>query len=86
MISFLVRYTIIIGDSLESDKVSKAVENFVAYPLIILIGLYILASAIVPFIHLNNQTFTIIFTLAGGIPALTFFFKEKRCKQAKNDN
>ena len=62
---------------MEADKVSKAVENFIAIPLIILIGLYIVASAIIPFIHLNNQTFTIIFTLAGGIPALTFYFKEK---------
>ena len=68
-------------DPLEANQFSKVIENFVAYPLIILIGLYVMASAIVPFIHVNNQTFTIIFTLAGGIPALTFFFKEKIPKQ-----
>jgi len=65
---------------LESKQVSKVVENFIVIPLIILILLYMAASAIVPFIHLNNQTFCILFTLAGGVPALTFLFKEKRRK------
>ena len=59
------------------NQVSKAVEDFIVYPLIILIVLYIVASAIVPFLHLNNQTFRIIFTLSGGIPTLIFFFKNK---------
>jgi hypothetical protein len=38
------------------------------------------ASAIVPFLHLDDQTFRIIFTLSGGIPSLTFFFKNKMRK------
>jgi len=73
------------GDSLGENQVSKTIEDFIAIPLIILIGLYMVASAIVPFLHLDDQTFRIIFTLAGGIPSLTFFFKNKilSCKQAR---
>lgn len=63
------------------NQVSKTIEDFVAIPLIIIIGLYMVASAIVPFLHLDNQTFRIIFTLVGGIPTLTFFFKNKMRKQ-----
>ena len=59
------------------NEVSKAIEDFIAIPLIIIIGLYMVASAIVPFLQLDNQTFRIIFTLAGGIPTLIFFFKNK---------
>jgi hypothetical protein len=65
---------------LGENEVSKALEDFIAIPLIILIGLYMVASAIVPFLHLDDQTFRIIFTLSGGIPSLTFFFKNKMRK------
>ena len=68
------------GDSLGENQVSKTIEDFIAIPLIILIGLYMVASAIVPFLHLDDQTFRIIFTLSGGIPSLTFFFKNKMRK------
>ncbi len=63
------------------NQVSKTIEDFIAIPIIIIIGLYMVASAIVPFINLDNQNFRIIFTLAGGIPTLTFFFKNKMRKQ-----
>jgi len=65
---------------LGENQVSKAIEDFIVIPLIIIIGLYMVASAIVPFLHLDNQTFRIIFTLAGGIPTLTFFLKKKMRK------
>ena len=68
------------GDSVSGGQVSKAIEGFIAKPMIILIALYMLASAIDPLLHLNNQTFRIIFTLAGGFPTLIFFFKTKRRK------
>ena len=58
-------------------QVNKAIENFIAIPIIILIGLYMTASAIDPILQLNNQTFRIIFTVTGGVPTLTFFFKKK---------
>lgn len=60
-----------------SVQFSKAIEDLIAIPLIILIGLYMVASAIAPFLNLNNQTFSLIFTLATGVPALIFFFKKK---------
>ena len=62
------------------NEVGKTIEDFIAIPLIIIIGLYMVASAIVPFLHLDDQAFRIIFTLAGGIPTLTFFFKNKMRK------
>lgn len=68
------------GDPLGENQVGKTIEDFIAMPLIIIIGLYMMASAIVPFINLDNQNFSIIFTLSGGIPTLTFFFKSKMRK------
>jgi len=65
---------------LGENQVSKTIEDFIAIPLIIIIVLYMVASAIVPFLNLDNQSFRIIFTLAGGIPTLTFFFKNKMRK------
>lgn len=59
------------------NQATKTIENFVTYPLLIIIALYITASAVVPFINVNRQVFTIIFTLSGGIPALALFFNEK---------
>lgn len=55
--------------------------NFFALSIIILIALYLIASTIVPFIPVRPLTFTIIFTLAGGIPALIMLFKEKYIKK-----
>jgi FtsH-binding integral membrane protein len=71
------------GDSLDEAQLIKAIYNFVAIPLIIIIGLYLVASAITPFLNLNNQAFRIIFTLAGGVPTLIFFFKKKMRKLQK---
>ena len=62
---------------MEKEQINKAIENCVAMPLITVIGLYLTASAIDPLLQLNNQTFRITFTIAGGIPSLTLFFKKK---------
>jgi len=66
------------GDSLDEAQIIKAIYNFVAIPLIIIIGLYLVASAITPFLNLNNQAFRIIFTLAGGVPTLIFFLQKEK--------
>jgi hypothetical protein len=70
-------YDILQGDALEKGQLNEAIENCVVIPLITLIGLYLIASAIDPLLQLNNQTFRITFTIAGGIPSLTLFFKKK---------
>jgi len=62
---------------LVEDQFSDAFKTFVAIPLIIIIGLYLLACAIAPFVDLNNLTFRIIFTLAGGVPTLLFYLKSQ---------
>ena len=54
----------------------KEIENLILMPLIILIGLYLTASAIFPFLNLKNQTYNLIFTLLMGVPSLIFFFKK----------
>jgi len=63
---------------LDEAQIIKAIYNFVAIPLIIIIGLYLVASAITPFLNLNNQAFRIIFTLAGGVPTLIFFLQKEK--------
>jgi hypothetical protein len=65
------------GDSLEEAQVSEAIVTFIAIPLIMIIALYLLSCIIAPLAHLNNQTFRIIFTLAGGVPTLFFYQKSK---------
>jgi hypothetical protein len=62
---------------------NKAIENFIAVPLIILISLYITASAIDPILQLNNSTFRIMFTIAGGTPTLLFFFRKQTTKHKR---
>ena len=57
-------------------QVRKEIENLILIPLIILIGLYLTASAIFPFLNLNNQTHNLIFTSVMGVPSLIFFFKK----------
>ena len=61
---------------MEKEQINKAIENCVAIPLIALIGLYLTASAIDPLLQLNNQTFRIIFTIAGGVPSIILFFRK----------
>ncbi|PVX26521.1 MAG: hypothetical protein CW691_01165 [Candidatus Bathyarchaeum sp.] len=63
--------------TLGERQLNETIENFVAMPLIILIGAYIAASAIDPLLNINNQTFKIAFTLVGGIPSILFFFKKR---------
>jgi hypothetical protein len=65
------------GDSLEEAQVSEAIVTFIATPLIMIIALYLLSCIIAPLIHLNNQTFRIIFTIAGGTPTLFLYQKNK---------
>jgi hypothetical protein len=65
---------------MKGNQDSTTLANFIAYALTILIGLYMTASTIASFIPVNQQAFTIVFTLAGGIPALTILFKEKYAK------
>jgi hypothetical protein len=71
------------GDTVEEKQGNTKFTYFIAYSLIILIALYLTASTIVSLIPVEHQTFTIIFTIAGGIPALTMLFKEN---YAKNKN
>jgi len=62
---------------LGEDQVTDAIVIFIATPLILIIGLYLIACTIAPVANLNNQTFKIIFTLAGGIPSLLFYSKSQ---------
>jgi len=55
---------------LAEAKIGEAIETFIAMPLIIIISLYLLACTIGPLVDLNNQTFKILFTLAGGVPTI----------------
>ena len=64
-----------------NNQTTVKFEIFVTYPLLIIIGFYIIASAVVPFLNVNSKIFTTIFTLSGAIPAITLFLKEKLAKK-----
>lgn len=59
------------------DRVNKAITDFIVIPVIVLIGLYVTASVIDSMLHLNNETFKIIFTGVGGVPFFIYYFKRK---------
>jgi hypothetical protein len=58
-------------------QTNNAFENFVAIPLIILIAIYMIASAIDPILNLNSPIFRVVFTTSAGIPSLTLFIKKQ---------
>ena len=62
---------------MQDDKGSTTTSYFIAYSIMILISLYLVASTIASFLPVHHHTFTIIFTVSGGIPALTLFFNKK---------
>ena len=59
------------------DRVDKAIKDFIVIPAIVLLGIYIAASLVDSMLQLNNETFKILFTLVGGVPALAYYFKRK---------
>lgn len=61
---------------MQDDKGRTTPGYFVAYCIVIVISLYLVASTISSFIPVPHHTFTIIFTVSGGIPALILFFKK----------
>jgi len=65
---------------LDEAQVGKVIVTFVAIPIIMIIALYLIACIIAPLVHLNNQAFRIIFTLAGGAPTL-FFYQKNQIKR-----
>jgi len=65
------------------SQLNDAVENFVAIPIIILIGIYMIANSVAPFLNLNSLTFKIVFTISSGIPSLALFYMQKLNKQTK---
>ena len=67
---------------MNEDQVSEVIVTFIAIPLILIISLYLVACAIAPLVDLNNQTFRVIFTLAGGVPTLFFYQKNQIRKTA----
>jgi uncharacterized RDD family membrane protein YckC len=67
---------------LEEAKIGEVIVTFIATPLILIIALYLIACIIAPLVNLNNQTFRIIFTLAGGAPTLFFYQKNQIKKTA----
>lgn len=65
------------------SQLNDAVENFVAIPIIILIGIYMIANSVAPFLNLNSLTFKVVFTISAGIPSLALFYMQKLNKQTK---
>ena len=68
---------------MSESQLNGAVENFVAIPIIILIGIYMIANSVAPFLNLNSLTFKVVFTISAGIPSLALFYMQKLNKQTK---
>ena len=68
---------------MSESQLNDAVENFVAIPIIILIGIYMIANSVAPFLNLNSLTFKVVFTISAGIPSLALFYMQKLNKQTK---
>jgi len=62
---------------LGENRVEKAIKDFIVIPLIIVIGLYVIASIIDSMLQLNNETFSIIFAGLGGVGVFIYYFKRK---------
>jgi len=60
---------------LHKKQFAHVVLTVIALPMIMVIALYLLACSIAPLVDLDNQAFKIIFTSAGGLPTLLFYFK-----------
>ncbi|MGD9130503.1 MAG: hypothetical protein PVH73_02890 [Candidatus Bathyarchaeota archaeon] len=67
---------------MEETQASDVIVTFIVTPLIMIIAMYLLSCIIAPLVHLNNQTFRIIFTIAGGTPTLFVYQKNKIKKTA----
>lgn len=61
---------------MDDNKSRKTTTYFVAYCIMILISLYLVASTFASFLPVHHYTFTMIFTVSGGIPALVLFFNK----------
>jgi len=61
----------------EDGRIDKAITDFIVIPVIVLIGLYVTASIIDSFLHLNNETFKLIFTGVGSVGFFIVYFKKK---------
>jgi len=60
-----------------TDKVDRAIQDFIVIPMVALLGIYITSVLIDSMLQINNQTFVIIFTAIGGIPFIALYFKKK---------
>ena len=65
------------GQGMSNKRIDKAITDFIVIPVILLTGLYVTASFIDSMLHLNNETFKILFTGIGGILCLILHFKAK---------
>jgi len=61
----------------QKERENKAIWDFIVLPMIVLLGLYIVASLVDSMLQLNNQTFRALFTAVGGIPTLVYYYRTK---------
>jgi len=69
---------------LSENKVEKAIWNFIAIPVTVLLWLYLTASLIDSMLQLNIEAFEVIFIVVGGVPILIYYFKRKCPSYKKN--
>jgi hypothetical protein len=63
--------------SKQDERTNEALWDFLVFPLIVLIGIYVVAAVLDSILGLNNQSFVIIFTGIGGFGFIIYYFKTK---------
>jgi len=63
--------------SKEQKRIDKAITDFIVLPVIILLGLYIVAAMIDSMMGTPNQTFRVIFAGVGGVAYFIYYFRKK---------
>jgi uncharacterized membrane-anchored protein len=67
-----------LGISLSENRVEKAIWDFIAIPVAVLLWLYVTASFVGSMLQLNIEAFEVIFIVVGGVPILIYYVKKVR--------
>jgi len=60
-----------------NERYDGEVYRFMVFPLIVIIGIYVVSSVADLILGLNNETFRMVFTGVGGIPFLFCYYNRE---------
>lgn len=60
------------NDTLREDK-----YRFIVYPMLVLVGIFIVSALLQDFLKIHYEYFGVIFTGIGGVPYLIYYYKRE---------